>query len=236
MPELHEEHEAQGRGGSVMVFLSLYLLLLAFFILLNTISQREYRRSQIAMGSVAATFRAPLPADVVDLTTSTGQGVLAVADPFHRDIRRVFEDTLPVQELKVVRQGNTMRISVPVAHLFVAGRSEFRDGAAALMNGIADGVIRREPGVRFEVDLHLLSGKALPALESNLVPEATAGVLPTAVLRAGAFARWMRDAGVAPESINAGLGIGEAGIAQFSFHARELERARVSFAHVSVQP
>ena len=228
MPQLHDDEPVRGRDGSVVVFLSLYLLLLAFFILLNTISQREHKRSQMAIGSVAATFRAPLPADVVELTQSTGRGVLPAADPFHRQVRRVFEATLPVAPQKVLQNGNVMRITVDARDLFVAGRSTFRQSRARLLDGIADGVSKQETGVRFEVEMVVKTGATTPDLSQ-------AG-LPLPLLRAGAFARRMRASGVPAHSIAAGVSQGADGEVQFSFYARESERARISFTKLAAIP
>lgn len=228
MPLPRDEEPVRSRNGSVMVFLSLYLLLLAFFILLNTISQREQRRSEMAIGSVAATFRAPLPTEVVDLTTSTGRGVLEAADPFHREIKRVFEKTLPIDASKVFSSGNVMRIIVPANDVFRQGSSSFRPEIAVLLGGIADGVSTRETGVRFEVEMIVKDGDS--------VPEITGEQLPLPLRRAGAFARWMRGAGVSAQSIVAGVGPGERNEIQFSFYARETERDRVTFTKLAVVP
>lgn len=228
MPLLRDEEPVRSRSGSVMVFLSLYLLLLAFFILLNTISQREQRRSEMAIGSVAATFRAPLPTEVVDLTTSTGRGVLEAADPFHRQVKRVFEKTLPIDASKVFSSGNVMRISVPANDVFRQGSSSFRPEIAVLLGGIADGVSTRETGVRFEVEMIVKDGDS--------VPEIAGEQLPLPLRRAGAFARWMRDAGVSAQSIVAGVGPGERNEIQFSFYARETDRDRVTFTKLAVVP
>lgn len=228
MPILRDEEPVRRRDGSVMVFLSLYLLLLAFFILLNTISQREQRRSQMAIGSVAATFRAPLPTEVVDLTTSTGRGVLASADPFHRQIKKVFEDTLPIDAEKVISNGNVMRISVPADNVFHPNSESFRTEIATLLEGIADGVTKRDPGVRFEVEMVIESGSSVPAIEGDRLP------LP--LRRAGAFARRMRSAGVAAHSVIVGIGPGSSDDIQFSFYAREIDRSRVSFTELAAVP
>lgn len=228
MPLLRDEEPVRRRDGSVMVFLSLYLLLLAFFILLNSISQREQKRSEMAIGSVAATFRAPLPTEVVDLTTSTGRGVLEAADPFHREIKKVFENTLPIDPTKVVSSGNVMRINVPATDVFRRASSSFRPEVTALLEGIADGVSKRETGVRFEVEMIIKSGDSVPAIVGD--------ELPLPLRRAGAFARRMRGAGVSAQSISAGVGPGEVDGIEFSFYAREIDRARVTFTKLAAVP
>ena len=228
MPDLREDRPVPIRDSSVMVYLSLYLLLLAFFILLNTISQREQKRAQMAIGSVAATFRAPLPADVVELTTSTGRGLLEASDPFQREIRRIFEETLAIEQAKVLTEGNVMRITVAASALWLAESGRFRPAIGPFLERIADGVARQEEGARFEVEMIVHTGASMPALSS--------GPLPLALRRAGAFARRMRAAGVPAHSISAGIGQGDAGSVQLSFYVREIERARISFDRLAAVP
>ena len=59
---------------SVVVFLSLYLLLLAFFILLNSLSQPVAERIDAALGSIDATFRSPLETIVQSRTATSTPG------------------------------------------------------------------------------------------------------------------------------------------------------------------
>jgi len=62
MESVHIPPQEQARGGSmVAVYLSLFLVVLAFFILLVTISSVEQVKSNAVMDSLTSTFTSALP-------------------------------------------------------------------------------------------------------------------------------------------------------------------------------
>ena len=85
-----------GNDRNVALFLSLYLLLLAFFIVLYSISQREEVRTEAAINSLTATFDADrLTSDEVPQFTSSS-GHFDPLENFRREVRGLFARDLPI--------------------------------------------------------------------------------------------------------------------------------------------
>jgi len=227
------EHPRQFGSGSrhdptVVVFLSLYLLLLAFFVLLNSISQQVTTRAEDAMGSVNSSFRKELLVDTRRDTNAAVDGAFAGADSFRQTIRALFSETLPVAQLAWDDKAGALRATFPTEALFAPGEATIRDSATELMNGIADSVAMATPGVRFETELLLGSAPALPrddGLGSSLV-----------VRRAGHFARQLRVMGAPATAVSVGLRESAPDALELNFYARDPERARLTFEAAGRQP
>lgn len=209
------------RDPTVVVLLSLYLLLLAFFILLNSISNYEESRAEVAIGSLTATFRTDLPVRVDRMSSSTSTGYFRAAATFRREVRRLFEETLPLARFSPVQHGGMFRVTLPVNQLFHAGSTRFRLNGRRLLDGIADSLNRQEPGLRFEAELLLGTGPELPNGPAS-------GAL-LEVQRAGVFARALRRRGAPPSSILTGIRRGDPGIAEITFATRIEQQAKISF-------
>ena len=94
--------------GSVALFLALYLLLLAFFIMLTALSSLETKRAGAVMDSLGETFRqapaaaapteAPMPMDVLDAERRAAEAFLSV-------VRDLFEGTVPGARVDTISAG-----------------------------------------------------------------------------------------------------------------------------------
>lgn len=209
-----------GRQPNAVVFLSLYLLLLAFFILMNSISHRQADRADLAMGSVAATFNAKLDAETRPYTSGTEAGFRTASDHMLNDVRKLFEKAMPVARILPEQADGTMQIEMPTTAVFRPGDVNPRPRVMSLLDGIAEGLSQELPGWRFEIELMLGSGPVLPqGDELNEVLE---------LRRAGGIARALRDFGVADEAIRTGLSPNDPGVMRIAFFARQTGKARVT--------
>jgi hypothetical protein len=199
--------------------LSLYLILLAFFILLTTISFRDNARVEVAMGSITSTFGAPVPEPTKPETKGTEGKFADAPRAFIVAVRKLFDEILPAVRLPVVAKNGTMRIQVPVLDLFKRGDSQVRRRSLPLLGGIADGLALQNDQWRFEIEIILGSGAALPGgddISANLE-----------IRRAGNFARYMRSLGAPAHSIRTGIAAGDPEIVQLSFYIRDVSKARL---------
>ena len=95
--------------------LGLYLILLAFFIMLNALSHREELRAKAVLGSVNSTFSTDeeLITGPVQATAATG---LAESLKGYKDsLRRVYETTTPLAEFPPTQRHDQVEIIIPVA-------------------------------------------------------------------------------------------------------------------------
>ena len=100
------------RNPLLVQVLSLYLLLLAFFVVLNTISRVEEARLKAVSGSLNETFAAVgLPADHSLRITSNEGEVLADAVLFQR-LGSLIKTELAIAEVTEITLGRTLEVSV----------------------------------------------------------------------------------------------------------------------------
>lgn len=212
---------------SSVVFLSLYLILLAFFILLTTISFRDNARVEAAIGSVTSTFGAHLAEPTKPRTKGTEGKFEDAPRAFINVVRKLFNETLPALKLPIVAKDGTMRVEVPILDLFKRGESRIRRRSRPLLGGIADGLALQNDEWRFEIEILLASGIALPGGSE------VGGDLD--VRRAGNFARYMRALGAPAHSIRTGIRAGDPEMAQLSFYIRDVRKARLDFDRGAVR-
>jgi len=206
------------RSGTVVVFLSLFLLVLAFFIVLVAISTVEQGKSKAVLNSVSATFT-PVDPSALNRTDFTAkEGVVLAGQPFQERITGLFSTALQVARIEVVKPGRLMRAVLPQDAIFVDGEETVRDSLRPFMDRVAAALGARPPGMRF--DMEFIIGTPDPA--SGLP---TGRTLETA--RAGAFARAMVGRGAPPDSIAVGLAPVPSRDVTLRFYTRRQDDVRV---------
>lgn len=107
------------KGASEPLFLSLFLLLLAFFILLNALSTIEPGRSNRVLESVQKAFpsayRTELGAGLPE-----GDPGQVIGENTRARIGAIFQETLPVARVTVEPNGNPIYVQAPVARVYAA--------------------------------------------------------------------------------------------------------------------
>jgi hypothetical protein len=179
-------------NSHIVALLSLKILLLAFFILLNALATFEDDRRTAVVDSVRQAFQGLLPArlnlDRSPAALDVFEGAEEVIDRLHR----LFADDLPIVERRESAGNRTLRVDMPVADLFAAdGEALMPEGAETLRlvaRALADP--RLAPaGYRIDL-LYGLGG---------------ASGRTAAVARAGAMVRELERQGLAPGRLSTGL-------------------------------
>ncbi len=191
---------------SVVNFLSLYLILLAFFILLMSLSQMKQERIQAALGSLDVTFKSRIETKQSEKTTPPVPERVVGFETFPDRVERQFEASLPIGRFEVRRIGDLIRITVPSDLIFVPGKPHLRATKANLIDAIAEGLSPGGSPKLYQVALQIGTNTA-----------STGGDPSLAMLRAGAFARNLRRRGVAARRIAVGLGAGNPGQLRLTF-------------------
>ena len=95
-------------AGSYLV-LSLFLLLLAFFILLNAISIRTEVKSRAVMDSLLSTFRTVESSTQSAQTFLSSLGATPEPEQLVDKMRRLWVTAVPIAEIEVLTDGRTMQ-------------------------------------------------------------------------------------------------------------------------------
>ena len=184
-----------GQNANIVAMLSLKLLLLAFFILLTTISKFEEERSRAVMYSVAVAFAGAVPATEGRAVPDAGIGALEKHASLSERIRALFRQTLPMVEVETAADGRVLRLEVRARDLFAMGHADLRPQRGLLLRRLANALTdpRRGPGLYTVEVLH-----AVPPGDG-----AAATRLPAA--RSGTVVRSLTALGVPGDRLSTGL-------------------------------
>ncbi|MBL8660861.1 MAG: hypothetical protein JNM75_14030 [Rhodospirillales bacterium] len=182
-----EAGRASRADPSVSLFLGLYLLILAFFILLVSLSTIEEKKARAVMESLSTTFGSERPAGSA-LGISGGDGSLPVVQNFLAALARIVR----VAELKTLGPGRLMRVSLPMAVVFAAGAETPRPSLYPLLDRTVATLSAPPPGLRVD-------------FEFALAPGATVAGQALAARRADVFAREMLARGAPPARLSIAL-------------------------------
>lgn len=207
------QRSTRSSGGSTIIqFLSLYLLVLAFFILLVTISTFEEVKSNAVMNSLNSMFKPVIPPST-DLTVFTSKsGRILAAEDFQNHVKGLFATTLGVEKVEVVQPGRLMRVVMAADSLFVAETTTIRDANIPLVDRIIASLSGRPPGFHFDMEF---------VIGSEQAPNATMPSGQTLQMaRAGAFVRSMFARGVPPDTVSIGMQKGNPNVVTMWFYVR----------------
>ncbi len=213
-----DEHQTLERrptvgGASIVIqFLSLYLLVLAFFILLITISTPEEVKSRAVKDSLTSTFASILPPRTALETFTSKEGEVLAKPEFLETVNGLFATALGVEKVEIVQPGRLMRVLISADSLFVPGKTKIRESRFPLIDQLIAALSGGPPGFHFEMEFvigsELTAGGELPMAQD---PQ---------MARAGAFARELLARGAPPESISIGLRPGDPDQVALRFYVR----------------
>ena len=130
-------HQGAQKDPNIVALLSLQLLLLAFFILLNALSKFEDEKTRRVLESVNDTFNGQVQAVRNASTYSGAIGSLDDGRSLVAELKRLFTTTLPATRVEQSSNANLFRLVLPATKLFEANSAELRSGRLGLLNRIS---------------------------------------------------------------------------------------------------
>ncbi len=198
---------ASSGNATILVYLSLFLLLLVFFIMLVAHSTPRDYRVRAVLDSVNHSFAKP-PPGATDL--SPGQGTPAlVALAGLKQLGELFETELAIVKVEKSLPGRVLVAATDTDELFEEGTSLIRRERVGLLSRVARELGARG-GARFEVDFLIAVGSE-PAGKRRFGDP---------VAQAAAIGRALVTNGAPTEAVSVGIEPGEAGSARFLFSVR----------------
>ena len=192
--------EENRRGDQTSwLFLSLYLLLFAFFIVLNSFSTFDHGRRDAVINSVLDAFAAVVgPGDEVNMGGFIG--LEPQARRFQGAVTDIFETAIPLASLRVVVPGTRMEVDVPTQAWFEGESVVVRD-ALPMLDRIVATVSSPPEGLLYEMVLIAqVPGDETIPLPSDMTPE---------IVRIGNIARALDARGMPPNAISIGMERGD---------------------------
>lgn len=175
-----------GSEGTMGLFVALYLILLAFFILLNAVSEQALHRADEAMRSVNSTFKESRQPDNTP-TIDPSAADIASRDEVLSKIRLAFLAELDIEGRFASRGGNTFEVEFSADSLFQRGSFRVRADMTPFVDQLIS-VVRSSAGKQ-QVAFLFGSGDGPVAREMTRPQE-------IAVRRAGALARYLQRKGI----------------------------------------
>ena len=224
MYDLKNEFETEdppSRPDIVPVFLGLFLLVLAFFIMLVSISTFEEVKSSRVMDSLTSTFTTVLPptSDPVDFNAKDGD--ILAGEAFQEQITSIFSTAIQVENIEVVQPGRLMRLQMRVNVLYLDGQTTVREDQYPLLDRIVAVLSNRPPGLRQDMEViigsRVTEGVSLPVGQT------------LEMSRVGELARLMVSRGAPPDAISVGLKPGDPNEISIWFWVRGVQETAVRF-------
>ncbi len=192
-------------NATILLYLSLFLLLLVFFIVLNAHSMPRDYRVKAVLGSVERSFAPPAEAGP-RTPTPTNDGATAAARGGLQRLGDLFEAELGVVKVEHVGQGRMMVATMAASELFEGGSAFVRHERMGLLDRVARELGDRG-GARLDMDFLIAVGGEAGGTAHTGDP----------VARAAAMARALVIDHAPADAIAVGLEPGEAGTARFLF-------------------
>ena len=207
--------------SNIMASLSLYLIILAFFIMMTTISQREGSRTQGVIASISSSFK-DFPKTTLIALETADQGAGEEAAPgFEKSIEELFETAFPLAEVEISETFERIEVILPLDKMFTPGGIGIQGRHAPLLDRLADLLAYEMTGQIHEVEA-LLSPPA-PSNADAADGDAVDGDALLTVDRAGALARELTARGVSAAAIAIGIEQRDPGTLRLLFASRTIE-------------
>lgn len=198
---------AEGGDATVTapLFLSLILLVLAFFIVLVSISQLDAERSARVIDSVAEVFahdpQGPPDSDRAPSSEGAQRGDVVDGEDFEQSLKRLFATELALAEFASVVPGRVLEVTLKGDDLFYRQQARLRAAGSRMLDRLVTTVTLQPVSQRVEV-AGLIGAQTslegdLPVTPSALAVR-RAGALGAALVRSG-LPRSQLSIGIRPD-------------------------------------
>lgn len=193
---------------STPLFVSLYVVLLAFFIMLNGLAKVDHERANIVLQSVNHAFSNI--ENIASPQIMRSVGVELSATDFFNGVAHIARTELKLEKMSAQQSGNTMTISLPLKSLFAPGYTTPRRESRDFLEKLAGELVTPTIGTWIEV-------------EWIVGAEGDAGDLE--IGRAASLAEALADLDVPERTLSAGVRDHAGTDVQLVFNIRRVTRA-----------
>lgn len=171
------------------LLVSVFLMLLAFFMALNSNSDFDSARSGAVLSSVKKQFSGAKDANLPPPNPETFVDPVSI-NTFFDDVKLSIATLVPLHETETAIKGNTLMMEMPEQSLFLRGEAKLRKDRLDFYTLLSDILSRWGESA----DIHISMVQSLSEGDD------TARNL--AITRGGNFARFLENRGIAPELIS----------------------------------
>ena len=191
-----------------MASLSLFLIILAFFIMMNSISQRQDSRTEGVLKSISSSFKEFSQTTIITLDIADQGAGRETTPGFEISIEELFQSSFPLARVEASEMLDQIEVTLPLDSLFAPGETVIRGKNEAALDRLADILGYDAPGKIHHIEA-LLSWAPTANKDGSIAANADSGVSDVdallAVNRAGALARELTARGVSAAAIAIGI-------------------------------
>ena len=207
------------------LLLSLFLLLLSFFALLNALATVEEAKARGVLTSLAATFRSVVEPQASAEIHNSSLGAAPSPEGLLKELERLWVNQVVVAKAKVLSPGQEMQLVLPANELFLGGESVVRSDRKNLIRNVARTLSVKATGFTIHAQI-ILGSEAIS--EGQLQQKE-----PLAMARAAAFAVALVKFGAPEKGISIGIRHGDRSKIRMRFVIRERVFPKVDFQHLA---
>lgn len=200
---------AGGGATGVTALLSIFLLLLAFFLMLNSLAHFESTKTRAVLGSLNATFNIANPIGK-EHEFGSFVGKVGASDRLHAQAGDLLRTLFGVDQYKLIRFGNVIVVDLDTRGLFVDGATP-KPKLLVFTARLADAVLPPPPGVKIMTEVTVRYG---PEALEDIEP----AKLDLATHRAGAVIRSFERTGFDEGRLTTGISAGNPRRIRIEFH------------------
>lgn len=214
LPPEPPSHNESLRERNMTLLLSLFLILLAFFIQMTAVSDKNPSRVDSAVSSISQKF-GKSAREFEDAGIAAASGVLVKDMPYLDAVASATTGMDSFGEVKSTRKGGTLTLRIERKHLFVTHTGVIHPEGIALISRLAGAMTSGNNSAALRcVEIRLV------AAESEFSGPVTNSETQAAPIRqAAALSQALNGAGVSSLAISAGVSQGDAPMVEMKFYA-----------------
>ncbi|GEM_PF-2733676 len=199
-------------SSTAIIYVSLYFLLLAFFIYLHSISAPTEEKVKQVIGSIDFAFKGIKQQEKLVKAKELSGDEMGLA-AFHAQLKRVYETAIPLIESKVNQKGDELQFALPASQLFASGSPTLRETRNELFEDASRILIKRSGVAPTDMEILIDAGERLPSADQ--VASSIQAMRLTALVNS------FLDSGVPARNIFVGMKSGKEDKIRFRFYIRE---------------
>jgi len=212
-----------------VLFLALYLLLLAFFIMLTALSSLERQRADAVMDSLTLTFAPGRAARETEMGLEDLTGERQAAEAFIALVTDLFQSAVPAIRVTETIPGLALEVRLRAEALFEPGTDILRRPRRPMLDSVVAALAGAPPGLRFEM---AVIAEVAEDQDANGIARLPTDGEALPIRRAGAIGRFMNDRGAAQGSVVVGLTPGNPDWMRIAFRTVDATRWDPDFSTV----
>jgi len=225
MDEIGPNQPGSLKGTGPTLFLSLFLLLLAFFILLNAVSVRDDVKTRAVMNSLILTFQPPKNVETSKVTFVSALGETPTAEELMNSMQQNWEGAAPLTKVRRLSSGRVMLVTAPLHEYFVGREMVFRGDRRDLIDQVATTLAAKGDGLVNELQF---------VLDPEGVKDSAGAIVDgVQMARLTEFVKVLTASGAPPDTVTVGFKGGLGRNLQLRFFVRDEARAYLKFEELA---